>query len=279
MDNSISKSWFQVSAQAIEQLHTADFFLALDAAVNQLVPNLAAICIAFPPDSRPLLLEEHSRVELPESFTGSAYLAGAYLLDPYYLAALRGIEPGCYRLLNLIPEGAKGREFLAECLLPSGMADELGILFPLNNGTYLHWSITRNVAFSDEEFEMLEAIFPWLRALMQQQWDVDNRLLDIASTELELHKQVRRAFDNFGSSLLTQREAEIAQMVLAGYSSPLIAGKLEISAETVKVHRRHIYEKLDISSQSELFALFINSMTMIGAAGSDPLEAYYRVPG
>lgn len=37
------------------------------------------------------------------------------------------------------------------------------------------------------------------------------------------------------------------------------ARKLEISAETVKFHRKHIYSKLGIKSQSELFGLFLKA--------------------
>jgi DNA-binding CsgD family transcriptional regulator len=38
-----------------------------------------------------------------------------------------------------------------------------------------------------------------------------------------------------------------------------VARKLAISAETVKVHRKHIYAKLGIKSQSELFSLFLKA--------------------
>ncbi|WP_392390931.1 helix-turn-helix transcriptional regulator [Pantoea agglomerans] len=34
-----------------------------------------------------------------------------------------------------------------------------------------------------------------------------------------------------------------------------------MSAETVKVHRRNIYAKLAINSQSELFSLFLKAQT------------------
>ncbi|KXK67489.1 LuxR family transcriptional regulator [Pseudomonas monteilii] len=47
--------------------------------------------------------------------------------------------------------------------------------------------------------------------------------------------------------------------MLSGCSSKEIARKLEISVETVKVHRKHMYSKLGIKSQSELFSLFLQA--------------------
>jgi DNA-binding CsgD family transcriptional regulator len=63
----------------------------------------------------------------------------------------------------------------------------------------------------------------------------------------------------FGSSILTRREQQITGMVLLGNSTRLIAEKLAISTETVKLHRKHAYAKLDISSQAELFSLFMQA--------------------
>lgn len=53
---------------------------------------------------------------------------------------------------------------------------------------------------------------------------------------------------------LTRREAQLAALILQGHSNLSAALDLGISRETVKVHRRNIYRKLDISSQAELFA-------------------------
>ncbi|MFT3965295.1 MAG: LuxR C-terminal-related transcriptional regulator [Sphingobium sp.] len=60
---------------------------------------------------------------------------------------------------------------------------------------------------------------------------------------------------SIGDDKLTAREFGIAMMILAGGSTMAIAEKLDISIATVKVHRRHIYAKLNISCQAELFAL------------------------
>ena len=58
---------------------------------------------------------------------------------------------------------------------------------------------------------------------------------------------------------LTAREMEVGLLLLSGCSNKGIARKLVISAETVKVHRKHMYSKLGIKSQSERFSLFLQA--------------------
>ena len=88
------------------------------------------------------------------------------------------------------------------------------------------------------------------------------------------------AFENFGCSFLTQRECEVARMMLKGYSRKSAAQGLAISPETAKLHCRHIYEKLDITSQAELFSLFLGAFACAEATPlDDPLAAYLASPG
>ncbi|MNJ76494.1 transcriptional regulator FimZ [compost metagenome] len=47
--------------------------------------------------------------------------------------------------------------------------------------------------------------------------------------------------------------------MLAGCSTKEIARRLQISIETVRAHKKHLYSKLGINTQSELFALFWRS--------------------
>jgi DNA-binding CsgD family transcriptional regulator len=58
---------------------------------------------------------------------------------------------------------------------------------------------------------------------------------------------------------LTARELDVGRLMLSGCSSKEIARKLEISVETVKVHKKHMYSKLGIKSQSELFSIFLQA--------------------
>ena len=58
----------------------------------------------------------------------------------------------------------------------------------------------------------------------------------------------------------------------------MIAEKLGISIETVKLHRKHAYAKLDINSQAELFYLFMEALAhSSGDASVDPLIAYQGI--
>ena len=55
-----------------------------------------------------------------------------------------------------------------------------------------------------------------------------------------------------GIPLLTRREEQVVNMVVEGLSNHEIAGKLGVSAHTVKNHLFRIYEKLGISNRMEL---------------------------
>jgi DNA-binding CsgD family transcriptional regulator len=55
-----------------------------------------------------------------------------------------------------------------------------------------------------------------------------------------------------GAYALTRREAEVARLVAAGYSNPEIADLLCVSRYTVEDHLKHLYEKLEVKSRSEL---------------------------
>jgi len=67
----------------------------------------------------------------------------------------------------------------------------------------------------------------------------------------------------------------VVQLFLHGHSTKSIAERLSISPETVKLHRKNSYAKLDVSSQAELFHLFIDSLASIRSyQGGDPLIGY-----
>jgi DNA-binding CsgD family transcriptional regulator len=69
-----------------------------------------------------------------------------------------------------------------------------------------------------------------------------------------------RCFENFGEGLLTERERQITQLLLRGHSTKSVARELGIAPGTVMVHKRNLFAKLGITSQYELFSLFIDAL-------------------
>jgi DNA-binding CsgD family transcriptional regulator len=139
------------------------------------------------------------------------------------------------------------------------------LLCPFDEDLTLHLSLGRRMGsqrFSAREFSAFAHVEPLLAALLRRQarrpieaWrhltarkersETEGMVIDIAQDWLK----------DFHA---TARETEIAALILQGHSNISIGQELKISGETVKVHRKHLYAKLSISSQTELFLLFID---------------------
>jgi DNA-binding NarL/FixJ family response regulator len=63
--------------------------------------------------------------------------------------------------------------------------------------------------------------------------------------------------EHYGDEALTAREVEVLQQVAAGSRNKKTAERLLISEETVKVHIRHIMEKLGASDRAQAVAIGI----------------------
>lgn len=59
---------------------------------------------------------------------------------------------------------------------------------------------------------------------------------------------------------LTPREKEIVWLMLRGNPTSLIAKQLDLSEGTVRNHRYRLYAKLDITTEREIFSLFLNDI-------------------
>ena len=53
---------------------------------------------------------------------------------------------------------------------------------------------------------------------------------------------------------LSEREKQVLQLLVEGYSYKMIAGEMFIAIDTVRSHIKKIYEKLHVNSKSEAVA-------------------------
>jgi DNA-binding CsgD family transcriptional regulator len=204
------------------------------------------------------------------------FVSGAFLLDPFYRAAIdRGIS-GLHRLSDLAPEGFKKTEYYRSYFKFTQIKDEAGYIVHLDGNQFINISIGRlSLAqrFNRTQLTILEDIAPIIESICKMQWD--SKAKSEADASNQLPGQLDSALKYFGTAYLTERESQVVQLFLHGHSTKSIAGRLGISPETVKLHRKNSYAKLDVSSQAELFYLFIDSLASLTQYSSgDPLVGY-----
>lgn len=257
-------------ADSLATLGRDDFAATLITSLRRLVPYEDATVLHFDQGDLPSVVYRENP-GARGSDTMERYLQGAFLLDPYYQAANREQRFGLYRLDELAPERFRESEYYRSWFRNCGYSDECGYLIDLGEGAFVNIALGRRGRrrFSDLQTRRLRVLSPAVDSLCQRHWGGARGRGD------GLRRQLHQALDEFGSSLLTEREAQAVGLILHGHSTKSIAARLGISVETVKLHRKHAYAKLEVGSQAELFYLFLDSVMSAGDyRGGDTLETY-----
>ncbi len=190
------------------------------------------------------------------------YQAGPYLLDPFYLFCMKPFEPGTYRLRDFAPDRFFRSEYFKIYYEQTNMIDEIGLFAQLPTNETIAVSLGREIGsrpFNAREILAIDAIEPLLRSAMIKHWHTP-RMKELAGPAERhdiLPNLLRTSLESKGKPI-SDRESEVASLVLRGHSTESVALRLGISPATVKVHRKHIYAKLRISSQAELFRLSLD---------------------
>jgi DNA-binding CsgD family transcriptional regulator len=273
--NQLSK-WNRDISRAIAALGTERFFPSLIEAINGQVRIDYPQIWLYHKDLPPRILYH----DIPKHAIASQidqYLEGPYREDPFYHTSMHQPRAKIYRLsrvtMGKLQESAYYRNYYAE----TGTCDESVYVAKLQAGNVINLSMMRLAErgpFSDQEYESLYLLAEPVSELLKSHTEYN----DFAATNLiqpGIDHQIDLAFRTFGASLLSPREKDVLELMLRGYGTDISAERLTIAVETVRRHRKSIYRKLDVSSQTDLFSLFLNSMSCLGqAAGKDPLSIY-----
>lgn len=214
---------------------------------------------------------------LPED----AYVSGPYALDPHYQLFAAGCQSGVHWLQEIAPdqffESAYYRVFYSQI----GLSDSIELLWRIDADSALNIFIERSIRhskFQAADMIAINVLLPVIFAGAAKHHELTAAASRGESDSLT-HRKVQSTIENFGSSLLTQRERQVLFYLISGYSSALTAQRLTTTEGTIKIHRKNIYRKLDIGSQAELFSLFINCIPFAAPErSSDPLETYQSAP-
>jgi len=268
-------------APVISAVHTDTFPVALGALLSSLVKADDVSLLRYREGHLPEVEYSSPPIE-GQATTLDTYLTGPFLLDPFYRAAAMEQQYGVFHLRELAPAGFTDSEYYKTWYKSCGFKDECGLLIALDDG-FVNIALGLTAAskkatpkFYKAHLALLQDIFPVVSSLARTHWQTSPQHKNGSHL---LREQLHSSLAAFGSSVLTRREQQVTELVLLGNSTRLIAEKLGISTETVKLHRKHAYAKLDVSSQAELFLLFMEALAYSpDSGGIDPLIAYHSKP-
>lgn len=265
--------WYREIGAIVDALEDEILPERLVRALGHLAPFEMAAVFVYRGRSRPLpIYDNFASADARKGI--AAYVENTYVLNPLYQAYEKGLESGVYRMRDLAPDAFFESEYhKAYRVLPS-LGEEIGyltenwpqgmqellLMLALDGNALAEITLSRSSdgpGFSETEVSRLSDVVPLVGALFRRYWA---EFGDSRSRTPPPDRRVDDAFDDFGKSVLTDREREVARMILRGHSSESIGSNLGISLGTVKTHRKNVYAKLAISSQSELLSLFLNSL-------------------
>jgi DNA-binding CsgD family transcriptional regulator len=186
----------------------------------------------------------------------SRYLDTYYVFDPFYAYWRRERRAGIVPLNSLADDEAKRGRYIAEFLAQSEICDEVGILLEDGDDWCLGIFLDRSTrAYRDSEIARLEERFSVFAALHE----LDTRTRSPSYLRTNAPEAPGAAPVNAAQASpemwpeLSARERELIDLILKGHPNATIAARLNIAVGTVKNHRARIYDKLDITTERELF--------------------------
>ena len=251
-DNSVA-----LLAKAIKSLKKNDFSFYLNRWLRTLANHDNTTILAYFRDETPQILLTDSETIAVHQNMSHVYLSGAYLLDPFYELHNSGADSNLYRMSDIAPDQFSRNQYFLEYYQRTTIIDEIAFIIWPSPQISVHVCLGRDVKskrrFTIREISSTKQVLPIVETLVCKHWG-NLRFSSDDHGENVLERMVRLVSETHNINL-TKRQAEVALLVLRGHSSASIGLRLEISPQTVKVFRKQLYRKCNISSQAELFAL------------------------
>lgn len=239
-------AWHRTFGQVVEKLDDAAFWLSIVRLLRAQLDFQTWMVVIYSETQHPSLLAGSGENQGSDEQLLRDYREGLYLLDPFYIANGKNRRHGLYRLDDVVPDCFDQTEYYRRYFQRNVVVDEVQYSVALDTERTLCLSLGSRHRYDDHTMGLLTMVKPWLLPLIRQRMHFEEN----PSTS-----KVARPLP-LSDNMLTEREREVNQLMLSGCSTKAIAQRLDISIETVRTHKKHLYHKLGVNTQSELFALF-----------------------
>jgi DNA-binding CsgD family transcriptional regulator len=273
MPEPLAASWVAPFAHALDRYDQSDGVDALLAAIGSRARFHLALSVVHRQNGGPsYVFDTFSGPKAKRAV--QLFIAGTYLLNPFYNAYLAGLPAGIHLMRDLAPDDYLGSDLYRGLDIrrhedeelgyrthgwPEGM-EELIIAVDLPGGEMAEISLSRirsEGGFDAASITRLCEAYALIAAIFRRMWAHRSR-----GEARPQPRAIDHLFTDFGRGLLSPREREVALLILKGHSSESIGYHLGISIATVKTHRQKLYAKLNLSTQQELFSAFLHSLTL-----------------
>jgi len=243
----------------IKSMHSPQFDQVFSAWLQACVPFDNITTLAYFQSQPPKRLISESIVPKIHENIDTVYLTGAYLLDPFHDLHIARAPRGLYRLSEIAPDQFQRNQYFLKYYRNTTMVDEIGFVSYPSDGVSIHVCLGRDsnsgLRFSNRLIAKAKRIAPVVVSLAESHWDTLNSTGTYTKTDITA-RLIAAVQEEYGINL-SPRQAEVAMLILRGHSSVSIGLRLGISSQTVKVFRKQLYRKCNISSQAELFNLLL----------------------
>ncbi|RAR65032.1 LuxR family transcriptional regulator [Paraburkholderia unamae] len=270
-------------ATLIDALDGPDFWTRMTRVIERFVAFDNWCALLFTRERAPLVCAESPMPDGTVDLLFRAYLEAMYQLDPFYINACEKPRAGLVTLAEVAPDNFRMTDYYQRYFKSNIIGDEVQFNLPVDNERTLIFSLGAKHHYTERDIAQFAMFAPWVVALMKQRLAyehfaqgaaeaaaVDRVEVQSAASHGQLSEagfasRIEAVTQQSGRVALTAREIEVVRLSLSGFSTRAIAERLDISFETVRAHKKHIYAKLGVSSQSELFALFYEPLGRAGA--------------
>ncbi|KUZ70582.1 helix-turn-helix transcriptional regulator [Burkholderia ubonensis] len=246
----------------IDALDGPHFWARLTRVLERHVAVDAWVTLRFARHGPPLVCAEQALPDGQVDLLFQEYVAAFYQLDPFYLDAFERRASGLCLLADVAPDNFKATEYYQRYFRRNIVGDEAHFNLVVDSDHVMGFSISKKRRYDERETSLLTLFSPWVLALMQQRLrfeDFGKPASGLPAAQAhapDLRDRLTMFSEHVGHGGLTAREIDVTMLSLSGHSSRAIADKLAISFETVRTHKKHIYAKLGVGSQSSLFSMF-----------------------
>jgi DNA-binding CsgD family transcriptional regulator len=249
--------------EAARAIGSDTFHPALLEALRKLVEHDVATVVRYSASAKPVFLLHHGFSDELARLYETTFSA----FDPFQAYWSACEQPGIVSLDMVSPEAAKRGRYVREFLHASRISDELGLFLPPVKRSSVALFLERSAGrFTRRERALLEDYFPLFAGLATA-----HQRLPAGESYTAPRREIAEADAGLAVALkgmapdLTPRERDIVALILEGHPTATIAKRLNVAHGTVKNHRLRIYEKLDITTERELFLAYLQRLRSIAA--------------